>query len=208
MKNIFGINPNFGKAFAKVIKKIALAANLEATKAQVKFGGFVGVIDNMEVSGKRMTFEKDTVLDLKGRTISAAPGFDDVTVLHIINGAKLTIKNGTVDASSGELQCIIVTDGELIIESGTYIGGLESSCIYANSDSAKVTINGGYFKCASPWNEKYYVINAKNGTKPVITVNGGQFENYDPATGDDADGDNFLAEGKTSVKEGDVYIVK
>lgn len=81
MKNIFGINPDFGKALAKVIKKIAVAANLEAAKAKANFGGVISMHTNIEVSGKRMIFGKDAIIDLKGHTISAAPGFDDVTVL-------------------------------------------------------------------------------------------------------------------------------
>ena len=206
--NLFGINPKFGIALAKVMRNIAAAANQAGVEAQLKHGGEVKIVDNVYVKKERIRIEHDTVLDLKGKTIAAAFGSTAVTVLYVDKGANVTIKNGIVDASADELQCIMVKDGTLTIESGTYIGGPTCSCIYAQTDNAKVIINGGYFKCAAPYNGLYYVINAKNGTHPTIIVNGGQFENYDPATGDDADGGNYLGEGKVSVLEGNVYTVK
>ncbi|HAX30354.1 MAG TPA: hypothetical protein DCX96_03645 [Oscillibacter sp.] len=87
--------------------------------------------------------------------------------------------------------------------------GIGNSVIY--SQDGNITIEGGFFYTDCSYNGKYYVLNQSNGNPGTITVKGGTFVNYDPSTGDDNLGGNFVAEGYSVITEtkanGDVWYM-
>ena len=72
--------------------------------------------------------------------------------------------------------------------------------IYA-SDSAQIEINSGTFQAADPTR----TLNCKDGSTAKITVNGGRFYKYNPAT--DNPGEVVLGEGHTVTQDGDWFVV-
>ena len=146
-------------------------------------------------------------VDLNGHTLTA----NGSQAMLRVGGGNLTITgNGTVNASggSGSGAAVEVTDGgKVIIESGTFIGKSGNSCIYDGGGT--VEIKGGFFKCEGTTADARYVLNQNNSTHGTITVTGGTFVNYDPRTGDDRLGGNFVANGYKVVSEpqtnGDVW---
>ena len=149
-----------------------------------------------------------TTVDLNGHALTTT---GSGAVLGVGAGGNLTITgNGTVNASggSGSGAAVEVTaGGKVTIESGTFIGKSDNSCIYDGGGT--VEIKGGFFKCEGPYNGEYYVLNQNNSTHGTITVKGGTFVNYNPSTGDDNLGGNFVADGYKVVPEtqtnGDVW---
>ena len=142
-----------------------------------------------------------TTINLNGKKLSTT---GSQPLLDISGNGELTLTgNGTVDASgaSGGATAVTVTSGgKATIESGTFIGKAGNSCIYDGGGT--VIIKGGFFKCEGPAaNGKYYVLNQYNTTHGTITVTGGTFVNYDPSTGDDNLGGNFVADGYKVVTE-------
>lgn len=154
---------------------------------------------------------KNVVLDLDGHKIT-----NTSAAIAIKVDGNLEIKgNGTVDGGDGgDNQAVHVNaTGKLVIRDGHFtVGpdatGLGNSCVECWGGS--IEIYGGYFRTEAAFGGKYYVLNQKNNQPGTITVYGGQFENYDPATGDDNLGGNFLAPGYFSKKisaSPDVYEV-
>ena len=151
---------------------------------------------------------KDVVLDLNGHKITNASA-----AIAIMVDGNLEIKgNGTVDGGEGgDNQAVHVNaTGKLVIRDGNFTvgadaNGLGNSCIECWGGS--VEIYGGYFRSEAAFGGKYYVLNQKNNQPGTITVYGGKFENYDPATGDDNLGGNFLAPGYKTTKIGENYFV-
>ena len=81
--------------------------------------------------------------------------------------------------------------GNLTINGGHFYGMSEgTSCIYTYGKNATVTINGGVFETASPYNGTYYVLNHEDGKAGAsynnktggskMIVNGGLFKEYNP----------------------------
>ena len=151
---------------------------------------------------------KDVILDLNGHKITNASA-----AIAIMVDGNLEIKgNGTVDGGEGgDNQAVHVNaTGKLVIRDGNFTvgadaNGLGNSCIECWGGS--VEIYGGYFRSEAAFGGKYYVLNQKNNQPGTITVYGGKFENYDPATGDDNLGGNFLAPGYKTTKIGENYFV-
>ena len=137
-------------------------------------------------------------VDLNGHTLTAT---GSQAVLRVDGDLTIT-GNGTVNASggSGSGAAVEVTNGgKVTIESGTFIGKAGNSCIYDGGGT--VEIKGGFFKCEGTAADAKYVLNQNNGTHGTITVKGGTFVNYDPSTGDDYLGGNFVADGYKVVSE-------
>ena len=134
-------------------------------------------------------------INLNGNSMTTGTGWQPV--ITVDSSGNLTITgDGTVDASGGSDNITAVTvdnGGKLTIKSGTFIGKDANSCIYNNGGA--IVIEGGFFKCEGPYNGKYYVLNQENSSSGTITVKGGTFVNYDPSTGDDNLGGNFVADG-------------
>lgn len=139
-----------------------------------------------------------TTVDLNGHALTTT---GSQAVLRVDGDLTIT-GNGTVNASGGSDSgaAVAVTDGgKVTIESGTFIGKAGNSCIYDGGGT--IEIKGGFFKCEGTTADARYVLNQNNGTHGTITVTGGTFVNYNPSTGDDSLGGNFVADGYKVVSE-------
>lgn len=146
--------------------------------------------------------------------------------------------NGQVGDENNEktIPVAATNGGKVIINGGTYVGGVNKGgadealeCIYAVGENSMVEIHGGYFKTTACRDKSkiknvncpdygwYYVVNKQNASHVNVAIYGGEFENYNPAWGDDADAQevptSFLAPGYKSVKSVDangneVYTVE
>ena len=181
-------------------------------RAALVNGGTAKLASDITIDGSiSVPAGKDVVLDLDGHKIT-----NTSSAIAIKVDGNLEIKgNGTVDGGEGgDNQAVHVNaTGKLVIRDGHFTvgpdaSGLGNSCVECWGGS--VEIYGGYFRSEAAFGGKYYVLNQKNNQPGTITVYGGEFENYDPATGDDNLGGNFLAPGYFSKKisdSPDVYEV-
>ena len=151
-------------------------------------------------------------LDLNGKTLKNANTTGETDVIIVAAGAKLTIcGEGVVEAVTGGDGYAVISEGELVINGGTYKSGVDvnsepNAVIYARGNG-KVFVNGGYFPND---NVSKYVLNKKDADRAntVIEVRGGKFENFDPANNAAENaGTNFVAEGYFSLRNGNVYEV-
>ena len=151
---------------------------------------------------KTLNVLSDETLDLNGKKIVT-----DSNLFIVRSGATLTINgDGYVRANDGTKGYImtVVAGGKIVINGGTYSIGAASdgsgnSCIYAYGGD--IEINGGIFSTDVSYDGKYYVLNINNEQGGSFTVTGGTFVNYNPETGDDNLGGNFVPDGYTSVME-------
>lgn len=185
-------------------------------------GGEVTLEENVELEQPlRVETGKTLVINLDGGSITytgtESGGAIDVYGELIING------EGTVDGGKGATVTAVAAmsaDAKVTINGGHYKVGADASgqwndCIYAKS-GGQIIINGGTFESAVAGPAGIYtVLNVNNGDPGTITVYGGTFINYDPATGDDNLGNTgngkFLAEGYISERIGtdpDTYEVR
>jgi predicted ribosomally synthesized peptide with SipW-like signal peptide len=129
-----------------------------------------------------------------------------IAVKAVGNKADVTILDGTFDGGSGgNNQCVHAMDGaKVTIKGGTFTVGGDANG-YGNSviesNGGNIVIEGGFFKTDYQYGGHYYVLNQNNGLPGTITVKGGTFVNYDPSTGDDNLGGNFVAPGYTVITE-------
>ena len=196
------IDPNFDDDEDIDLENIKNEASLIALFAN---GGTAKLVADIEITkALELASGKEIVLDLNGKTIkNMTAGLTDRPAI-VVSG-ELTIKgDGIVDGGEGGNNVTVCarTGGKVTINGGNYtVGGDASnqanSCIY--TQGGDIIINGGYFRSKCPWNGRYYVLNQNNSDPGTITVNGGQFENYDPTTGDDNLGGNFVADGYTTT---------
>ena len=164
-------------------------------------GGTVTLTNNLVLS-KPLQVNGNTILKLNVRTIRY-----EGTVFQVNEGAVLTINgDGIINGADGEDAPTVKAAGNVIINSGTFTCGVDAndstnSVIY--STGGQVTINGGHFAARKPYiNGWYYVLNIQNNVRDntKFIVYGGDFENYNPASGDDNLGGNFVADGYESLK--------
>ena len=138
----------------------------------------------------------------------------DVAVLVSGTGTDVTITGGYYDGGKGgDNRCVQVDTGaKVTIKDGTFTvggdaNGLGNSVILCNGGT--VVIEGGFFYTDYAYRNFYYVLNQQNGNPGTITVKGGTFVNYDPSTGDDNLGGNFVAPGYSVISEtkanGDIW---
>lgn len=188
------------------IENITTAAGLRTALANghaAKLAADITIDETISVSAG-----KDVALDLNGHKITNASA-----AIAIMVDGNLEIKgDGTVDGGEGgDNQAVHVNaTGKLVIRDGNFTvgadaNGLGNSCVECCGGS--VEIYGGNFRSEAAFGGKYYVLNQKNSQPGTITVYGGKFENYDPATGDDNLGGNFLAPGYKTTKIGENYFV-
>ena len=151
-------------------------------------------------------------LDLNGKTLKNANTTGETDVIIVAAGAKLTIcGEGVVEAATGGDGYAVISEGELVINGGTYKSGVDANnepnaVVYARGNG-KVFVNGGYFPND---NVSKYVLNKKDADRAttVIEVRGGKFENFDPANNAAENaGTNFVADGYFSLRNGNVYEV-
>lgn len=174
-------------------------------------GGSITLSEDVELSEPLVIAAgKDAVINLNGKTINFKGGKDDAHCFAFRVKGSLTIEgNGTIDGGDDvHTERIIVwangADAKVTIKGGTFkmgknTNGIKSwyDCIYAN-DGAKVEIYGGTFQ--NDCEGRPQSLNIQNsGNKASILVYGGKFVNYDPSTGDDSLGGNFVADGYASV---------
>ena len=162
--------------------KVVLTANIDLVKtASLKSG-------------------KTVVLDANGKTIK-----NTSTGIAIMANGDLTIDgDGNVDGGKGgNNQAVHVMPGaKVTINGGNFsvgpdASGFGNSCI--ETSGGDIVINGGHFESETAYHGWYYVLNQNNSNHGTITVTGGTFVNYDPSTGDDSLGGNFVADGYASV---------
>ena len=162
-------------------------------------GGEVTLTEDY-VIGRPLFVEADAVLNLNGHSIRNAEGNADTDVIIVRKGGKLTINGeGTIEAVSGNDGYAIISEGELVINGGTYKAGVDAgdapnAVIYARGEG-KVFVNGGYFPND---NNSTYVLNKKDADRAntTIEVRGGQFVDFNPANNAAENaGTNFVAQG-------------
>lgn len=164
-------------------------------------GGSITLSEDVELSEPLVIAAgKDAVINLNGKTIK-----NSSTGIAIMVNGDLTIDgDGNVDGGkSGNNQAVHVKSGaKVTINGGNFsvgpdANGLGNSCI--ETSGGDIVINGGHFESEAAYHGWYYVLNQNNSNPGTITVTGGTFVNYDPSTGDDSLGGNFVAEGYASV---------
>lgn len=184
------------------VENIKTAAALRTALAN---GYSVKLAENIDLDGTiSVPAGKGAVIDLNGHQINNLSAAIAIKV-----DGNLEIKgDGTVDGGQGgDNQAVHVNaTGKLVIRGGNFtVGpdatGVGNSCIECWGGS--IEIHGGYFRSEAAYAGKYYVLNQKNSQPGTITVYGGRFEEYDPATGDDNLGGSFLAPGYFSKKISD-----
>lgn len=143
----------------------------------------------------------------------------DETILVNGKGQTLTIDSKDIRIEGGKSSefaaAIMVWDGKLVINDGTFVSGTDnrgndSPAIYLmpfdQYDHAELEINGGIFKAADGASAQY-LINCHDGSIAdcKITIKGGTFVGFNPAasTGDTINGKpaNWVAEGYESVED-------
>ena len=174
-------------------------------------GGSITLSGDVELSEPLVIAAgKDAVINLNGKTINFKGGKDDAHCSAFRVKGSLTIEgNGTIDGGDDvHTERNIVwangADAKVTIKGGIFKMGKNTNgtkswydCIYAN-DGAKVEIYGGTFQ--NDCEGRPQSLNIQNsGNKASILVYGGTFVNYDPSTGDDYLGGNFVADGYASV---------
>ena len=165
-------------------------------------GGSITLSEDVELSEPLVIAAgKNAVINLNGKTIK-----NSSTGIAIMANGDLTIDgDGNVDGGKGgNNQAVHVKSGaKVTINGGNFsvgpdANGLGNSCI--ETSGGDIVINGGHFESEAAYHGWYYVLNQNNSNRGTITVNGGTFVNYDPSTGDDYLGGNFVADGYASTR--------
>lgn len=179
---IVGTQSELLQAIEDGVDDITLNARIELDQALVVPAGTNMRID---LNGNTITSNANgAAINVKGNltiegngTVQGGTGGDNVAVM-VSQGAKCSIMNGTFGV-------------------GADANGLGNSCIYTTG--GEVEIYGGYFSTDAAYKGFYYVLNQNNSNPGKITVWGGTFYNFNPATGDDNLKGNFVAPGYESV---------
>ena len=129
--------------------------------------------------------------------------------IHGIGTAKITVDATTVYGTYvSDYAMAVCASGrsEITIKRGEFANqapaGSALSLIYAE-DNAKITIEGGTFKCVAP----AWTLNCNDNDAATITVKGGSFYKFDPSNVTVGEGEIFIAEGYKVVQDGDWYKV-
>lgn len=110
------------------------ASSEAALKELLTKGGNVDLGMSLTLS-MAVSIENDTVLNLCGNTLT----YSGDNYALVANGAKLTIKNGSIQTNKRIAQ--VENGGEVIIDSGSYRSG--DVALSALGSESKVSINGG-----------------------------------------------------------------
>ena len=129
--------------------------------------------------------------------------------IHGTGTAKITVDATTVYGtyvSNYAMAVCASSRSEIIIKGGEFANqapaGSALSLIYAE-DSAKITIEGGTFKCVSP----AWTLNCNDNDAATITVKGGSFYKFNPSNVTVGEGEIIIADGYKVVQNGDWYNV-
>ena len=176
-------------------------------------GGNIKVDSSFDAGNDALAVNKDTVLDMNGKTISnTADIWDeskaDWSLISARNGAKLTITgNGTFKAKENDSFTVDVQDGATVtIEDGTFIGNIHAVYVYEGT----ANIKGGFYAVQQKYTDankadgfvlNCYDANRTNGTAKII-VTGGTFVNFNPADcWAEGEHTNFVADGYSVISE-------
>ena len=129
--------------------------------------------------------------------------------IHGTGTAKITVDATTVYGtyvSNYAMAVCASSRSEIIIKGGDFANqapaGSALSLIYAE-DNAKITIEGGTFKCVSP----EWTLNCNDSDAATITVKGGSFYKFDPSNVTVGEGEIIIADGYHVVQDGDWFKV-
>ena len=129
--------------------------------------------------------------------------------IHGTGTAKITVDATTVYGTYVSNYAMAVCASgrsEITIKGGEFANqapaGSTLSLIYAE-DNAKITIEGGTFKCVSP----EWTLNCNDNDAATITVKGGSFYKFDPSNVTVGEGEIIIADGYKVVQNGDWYNV-
>ena len=129
--------------------------------------------------------------------------------IHGTGTAKITVDATTVYGtyvSNYAMAVCASSRSEIIIKGGDFANqapaGSALSLIYAE-DNAKITIEGGTFKCVSP----EWTLNCNDSDAATITVKGGSFYKFDPSNVTVGEGEIIIADGYHVVQDGDWFNV-
>ena len=190
-----------------------------STKISAWLGFVFGIVVSMtDAKGNVTQYEYDAcgnllkTTDANGKTIINKVNNIKTDVIIVKEGATLTIDGeGTIAAVTGNDGYAVISEGEVIINGGTYKAGVDgdgeaNAVVYARGNG-KVFVNGGEFP--NEYNSTF-VLNKKDANRAttVIEVAGGKFRNFDPAN-NAAEGanTNFVKEGYKSIANGEFFEV-
>ena len=177
-------------------------------------GGNIKVDSSFDAGEDTLTVEKNTVLDMNGKTISNekdiwdADTKTDWSLISARNGANLTITgNGSFKAKKDDCYAVDVQDGATVtIEDGTFIGNIHAVYVYEGT----ANIKGGFYAVQQKYTDankadgfvlNCYDANRTGGTAKII-VTGGTFVNFNPADcWAEGEHTNFVADGYSVISE-------
>lgn len=201
----------------------------EAIKAAGKTNGTVKLLSDVTVGSTSdiVYVTSKVTLDLNGHKITTDENAADLHPFDITVGGDLTVTDSAGTGSvSGAPAFVVVNDGRLTIENGKFSGAAYTKnnakktantiikVVTDPSSTARVSIKGGKFKLFDKTNQwKLILDQLPSDTTQRFWIEGGSFEQRDPANGDDNFATNnvrtFLTTGASSVKgEGNVYTVE
>lgn len=171
--------------------------------------GGITVVDSSFVWDENITLNGTTasVLELNPETVVTVTKDG---IFDLYGSSALTIRGeGTLEQDmESEIGYLVRAAGDstVVIEGGTFIGGL--TCIQAG-DNAQVEIYGGHFEALEDWKGTYWLLNLIDNSNASIKVYGGTFVNFDPSNSKTENPvANFVAEGYKVVSEthnGDIW---
>ena len=197
-----------------------VSGTLNEVIANAEAGSTINLTSNVVFAGAdidtqeaRLYIDKDLTIDLNGYSINGdyGKGDNNFFVFRVRNGATLVIDDSvgggaiTAYATTGAY-ALYVDGGTLVVNGGTITGNPTA----VNVNVGKVVINDGTF--VSSDEDKRYVVNCidanyRNETA-IVEINGGTFENYNPAaTISEGPVANFVTEGKVVVEKDGVYTI-
>ena len=191
-------------------KEAAFSAVSNDTFVESMEKGGVTAVDSSFVWDENITLNGTTnsVLELNPETVVTVTKDG---IFDLYGSSALTIRGeGTLEQDmESEIGYLVraAGDSKVVIEGGTFIGGL--TCIQAG-DNAQVEIYGGHFEALVDWNETYWLLNLIDNSNASIKVYGGTFVNFDPSNSKTENPvANFVAEGYKVVSEtqdnGDIW---
>lgn len=192
---------------------VASAYTLEQMKVFLAAGINVHLPRSIAIVGEQE-------IDLNGRTITAAGDGIDVNGEGNTLVLRDSVRTGSLTGGSGATYNAIWirNGGKVDIYGGTYSTGVDgagrgNATIYIGTGNGICNIYGGTFMTEGPDNGFWYVLNIgqTQGAEGFMNVFGGTYVNYNPATGDDNLGGNFVEDGYGVVvsQDGDntIYTV-
>jgi hypothetical protein len=195
-----------------------------AEGGEVKLGKDIVISAPIEINGN------DVVVDLNGHEVNAKDAWidesDNSTNAYAfwIKGGNLTIRgNGKVTAADADYSMAVwCQGGNVTIESGEFHNSGESCSLIYASGTGNIVIKGGKY-IATPkgtqagTGDDYTALNLKDRDNMTcsIKVEGGHYYGFDPANNLaednvdwwEANPNGFVADGYTSIKNGDYYSV-